>query len=293
MRHEGRLEGKLEGKTALITGAGRGIGRAIALGFAAQGARLALAARTSGELEETARQISENNGEPARETLVIPVDVTDETGVEDMVKQTLDRFGGIDILVNNAGIGGPVGVMQDNDVDSWIQTMQVNVIGLYLCSRAVIPAMVRNGGGKIVNLAGAGANNGWAYLSAYCASKAAVVRLTEVLSLELAEQNIQVNALGPGSIDTQMWQELRDGAAEVNATEIYELGQRVTSGGGASLEDTVALAVFLAGDDSGALNGRLISAVADDFTNLAPQIPEIMASDTYTLRRVDLRSQQG
>ena len=93
-----------------------------------------------------------------------------------------------------------------------------------------------------------------AYLSAYCASKAAVVRLTEVLSLELAEQNIQVNALGPGSIDTQMWQELRDGAAEVNATVIHELGIRVTSGGGASLEDTVALAVFLAGDDSGELS---------------------------------------
>jgi len=126
------------------------------------------------------------------------------------------------------------------------------------------------------------------HLSAYCASKAAVVRLTEVLSLELAEQNIQVNALGPGSIDTRMWRELRDGAAAANATAIYELGQRVTSGGGASLEDTVALAVFLAGDESGRLSGRLISAVADDFTKLTPRISEIMASDVYTLRRVDL-----
>ena len=163
---------KLAGKTALITGAGRGIGRAIALGFAAQGARLALAARTAGELEETARQIAEMGGEPGTESLVIPVDVTDRSGVEDMVKQTLDRFTTIDILVNNAGIGGPIGVLQDNDIDAWIQTMQVNVIGLYLCCRTVIPAMVRQGGGKIINLAGAGANNGWAYLSAYCASKA-------------------------------------------------------------------------------------------------------------------------
>jgi len=166
--------------------------------------------------------------------------------------------------------------------------MQVNVIGPYLCCRAVIPAMVRQGGGKIINLAGAGANNGWAKMSAYCTSKAAVVRLTEVLSLELAEQNIQVNALGPGSIHTSMWDEMRDSAEAVNATAIYELGQRVTSGGGASLEDTVALAVFLAGDESGGLSGRLISAVADDLAELTPRIPEIMASDVYTLRRVDL-----
>ena len=284
---------KLAGKIALVTGAGRGIGRAIALGFAAQGARLALAARTVSELEETARQIAEISGEPGAGTLVIPVDVTDKAGVDSMVKRTLDRFTNIDILVNNAGIGGPVGVLQDNDISAWMQTLQVNVIGPYLCCRAVIPAMVRQGGGKIINLAGAGANNGWAYLSAYCASKAAVVRLTEVLSIELEEQNIQVNALGPGSIHTRMWEELRDGAADVNATDLHELGQMVTSGGGASLDDTAALAVFLAGDESGGLSGRLISAVADDFTNLASRIPEIMASDVFTLRRVDLGALQG
>ncbi len=284
---------KLAGKIALVTGAGRGIGRAIALGFAAQGARLALAARTVSELEETARQIAEISGEPGAGTLVIPVDVTDQAGVDSMVKRTLDRFTNIDILVNNAGIGGPVGVLQDNDISAWMQTLQVNVIGPYLCCRAVIPAMVRQGGGKIITLAGAGANNGWAYLSAYCASKAAVVRLTEVLSIELEEQNIQVNALGPGSIHTRMWEELRDGAADVNATDLHELGQMVTSGGGASLDDTAALAVFLAGDESGGLSGRLISAVADDFTNLASRIPEIMASDVFTLRRVDLGALQG
>ena len=287
------LEGKLQGKVAIVTGAGRGIGRAIALGYAVEGARLALAARTPDELEETARQIAEMSGGHPKDSLVIPVDVTDQSAVEDMAKQTLDQFGGIDILVNNAGIAGPIGMLQHNDTGAWVQTMQVNVIGPYLTCHAVIPTMVHQGGGKIINLAGAGANNGWANLSAYCTSKAAVVRLTEVLALELAHQNIQVNALGPGSIHTQMWEELRDGAAAVNATEIHELGQRVTNGGGASLEDTAALAVFLAGDESGELSGRLVSAVADNFTGLAPLIPEIMASDAYTLRRVDLRIPRG
>lgn len=259
------------------------------MGFAGQGARLVLAARTRSELDDTAGKANELGAE----SLVVPVDVTDPSQIEDLVKQTLDRFTNIDILVNNAGIAGPIGVLQDNDSGSWMQTMQVNVFGPYLCCRAVIPAMVRQGGGKIINLAGAGANNGWAYLSAYCTSKAAVVRLTEVLSLELAEHNIQVNALGPGSIHTDMWEELRDGAAAADATAIHELGQRVTSGGGASLEDTVALAVFLGGDESRGLSGRLISAVADDFTNLSPRIPEIMSSEAYTLRRVDLAKGTG
>jgi NAD(P)-dependent dehydrogenase (short-subunit alcohol dehydrogenase family) len=115
-----------------------------------------------------------------------------------------------------------------------------------------------------------------------------VVRLTETLALELEGANIQVNALGPGSIHTQMWEELRDSAHTAGDTQLYALGQRVTSGGGASLEHAAALAVFLASDASGTLSGRLISAVTDDFPNLPTQIQRIMASDALTLRRVDL-----
>jgi 3-oxoacyl-[acyl-carrier protein] reductase len=142
--------------------------------------------------------------------------------------------------------------------------------------------------GKIINLSGAGASNAWRHLSAYGASKVAVVRLTETLALELEGSNIQVNALGPGSIHTQMWEELRDRAHAVGDAQLYALGQRVTSGGGASLERAAALAVFLASNASGALSGRLISAVTDDFPNLSTQIQRIMASDALTLRRVDL-----
>ena len=140
---------------------------------------MALIARTPDELEETASQIAEMIGSQPEDSLVLPVDVTDQSAVEDMAKRTLDRFGRIDILVNNAGIAGPIGVLQNNDTSAWMQTMQVNVIGPYLTCRAVIPTMVSQCSGKIINLAGAGANNGWANLSAYCTSKAAVVRLTD------------------------------------------------------------------------------------------------------------------
>ncbi len=275
---------KLENRVALITGAGRGIGRAIALAYATEGARLALAARTRSELEHTAREAEALGAS----TCIVTVDVSDQYQVNAMVQTTLEQFGTIDILVNNAGIAGPIGPLHDNDVTAWVQTINVNLIGTFLCCRAVIPIMLRQNRGKIVNLSGAGATGAWRDLSAYTSSKVAVVRLTETLALELEGTNLQVNTLGPGSIHTHMWDQLRDGAEAANSTRIYELGQQVTSGGGASLEGAAALAVFLASDDAGALNGRLVSATMDDYVDVAPRLPELSASDVWTLRRVEL-----
>jgi 3-oxoacyl-[acyl-carrier protein] reductase len=274
----------LHERVALITGAGRGIGRAIALAYAAEGARLALAARTRSELEHTA-QAAQTRG---ASTCILQVDVSDQTQVEDMVRQTVTRFGTVDILVNNAGIAGPVGALHENDVAAWIRTVQVNLIGTYLCCRAVLPIMLAQNCGKIINLSGAGATNAWPHLSAYGVSKVAVVRLTETLALELQGTNIQVNALGPGSVHTQMWEELRDGAHTAGDAQLYALGQRVTSGGGASIDQAAALAVFLASEASGTLSGRLVSAVSDAFDHIPARIDQIMSSDTWTLRRVDL-----
>ena len=128
--------GQLHNRVALITGAGRGIGRAIALAYAQEGASLALAARTRRDLEQTAQ---EAQGLGAT-TCIVPVDVADPAQVEDLVRQTVGSFGTIDILVNNAGMTGPVGPLQETDVAAWIQTIQVNLIGTYLCCRAVLPS---------------------------------------------------------------------------------------------------------------------------------------------------------
>ncbi len=275
---------KLANQVAIITGAGRGIGQAIAQAYAREGARLVLAARSQAELEQTAAEIAKTGAQ----AIAVPTDVTDPAQAERLASAALTRFGRIDLLVNNAGISGPVGPLQDNDIAQWAETISVNLTGTFLVCRAVIPAMLKQGGGKIINLSGAGAANAWSNLSAYCASKAAVVRLTEVLAQELAPNNIAVNALGPGSVHTAMWDQITQDAARAGADFIHQLGLQVTSGGGAPIAECAELAVWLASQESANLTGRLISATTDDFRNLQPRIPEIMATDAATLRRIPL-----
>ena len=275
---------KLDGRVAVITGAGRGIGQAIALAYAREGAKLALAARSESELQEAVSAASELGAE----AIAVPTDVTSQEDTEQLASRAVERFGRIDVLVNNAGISGPIGPLQDNDVADWVSTISVNLTGTFLVCRAVIPAMLAQSSGKIINLSGAGATNAWSNMSAYCSSKAAVVRLTEVLAQELDGKGITVNALGPGSVHTGMWDKMTEQAAEAGADFIHELGLRVTSGGGASIDECAELAVWLASDESGALTGRLISAATDDFRGLPPRVAEIMAGDAYTLRRVGL-----
>ena len=273
---------KLDGQVAVITGAGRGIGRAIALAYAREGARLALAARGEADLERTVAAVTEAGGE----AIAIRTDATSQMATERLARRAVERFGRIDILVNNAGISGPIGSLQDNDIAEWVDTINVNLTGTFLVCRAIVPVMLEQGSGRIINLSGAGVANAWSNMSAYCSSKAAVVRMTEVLAQELEGKGITVNALGPGSVHTDMWEKMTEQAAEAGADFIHELGNRVLSGGGASIDDCAELAVWLASEESGALTGRIISAAADDFRNLAPKIPDIMAGDAYTLRVV-------
>ncbi len=275
---------KLDGQVAVITGAGRGIGRAIALAYAREGAKLALAARSEPELQEAISAVSELGAE----AIAVPTDVTSQKDTERLAHGVVERFGRIDVLVNNAGNSGPIGRLQGNDVADWVNTINVNLTGTFLVCRAVIPAMLGQSGGKIINLSGAGAANAWSNMSAYCSSKAAVVRLTEVLAQELEGRGIMVNALGPGSVHTGMWDRMTQEAAQAGADFIHQLGLRVTSGGGASMDECAELAVWLASDESGPLTGRLISAATDDFRGLPPRISEIMAGDAFTLRRVGL-----
>ena len=271
---------RLDGRVALITGGGRGIGQAIARAYAAEGAKLALAARTDSELQETATAIRDQHGS---DVITVITDVTDRAQVENAVAQTRQRYGVIDVLVNNAGNTGQIGPLWTLDPDRWANTIAVHVLGTYYGCRAAIPAMLERGRGRIVNMSGVGGPND----TSYDAAKTAIVNLTENLSVELAGTGITVNAISPGSIHTRMWEEVRDMALEAGDTELYEKGVVVTSGGGASIERAAQLAVMLGSDDCGNLSGRLIRAALDTFEDIPANVDSIMASDAYLLRRVD------
>ena len=271
---------RLDGRVALITGGGRGIGQAIARAYAAEGAQLALAARTDSELQETAANIRDQYGS---EVITVITDVTDRAQVENAVTQTLQRYGVIDVLVNNAGNTGQIGPLWTLDPDRWANTIAVHVLGTYYGCRAAIPPMLERGRGRIVNMSGVGGPND----TSYDAAKTAIVNLTENLSVELADTGVTVNAISPGSIHTRMWEEVRDMALAAGDTELYEKGVVVTSGGGASIERAAQLAVMLGSDDCGNLSGRLIRAALDTFEDIPTNVDAIMASDAYLLRRVD------
>ena len=271
---------RLEGRIVLITGGGRGIGRAIARAYAAEGARLALVARTAAELEETARLVNEQHG---AEAVTFVADVSNREEVDRAVAQALAHYGAIDVLVNNAGNIGPVNTVWNSDPEDWAHTIAIHLMGVFYGCHAVLPSMLERGQGRIVNMSGVGGPN----TTAYDAAKTAIVNLTENLALELRDTPITVNAISPGSIHTRMWEETRDLSLAIGDMTTYERGVQVTSGQGASIERAAELAVFLGSDDCGSLSGRLIRAFADRFEEFPDRVEEIMTSEAYLLRRVD------
>ena len=262
----GLNELSLEGKSAIVTGAGRGIGRAIALSLAEAGADVALAARTLSELEDLAAEI-QTLGSRA---FAVPTDVSDSSQVEYMVEATLKEFGSIDVLVNNAGInlrlplvplpdGVPDWLRVPRTPDSsitdveWQRVLSVNVSGVMYGCRAVAPHMLARESGKIINVSSVQAKAAVPYYSAYAVSKAAVNMLTRVLALEWAQHGIQVNALCPGSYDTDMaGDQWSDPAKAERAAAMIPMGRP------GDLRQLGMLAAYLASPASDYMTGQAV-----------------------------------
>ena len=203
----------LSGRVAIVTGGYHGIGRALAEGLAEAGSAVVLAARNYQRCLEACAAI----GKMGVKTFPIRCDITKREEVEDLVQKTVQEMGKINILVNNAGVGGsekPILKMSDED---WDYAVNTDLKGAFLCARAAVPEMIKQGGGKIINVASITAMIGIPNMSAYCASKAGLVQLTKVMALEFMHYNIQVNALCPGYFLTPMNQKFFES----------EIGQKV------------------------------------------------------------------
>jgi 3-oxoacyl-[acyl-carrier protein] reductase len=190
---------ELRDRTAIVTGAGKGIGRAIAHALAAEGVRVGLLARTRADLERVAREIGDAGGAAS----IATADVADRAAAESAVASLRAELGPIDILINNAGVAQFGGVL-DMDPDAWERMLRVNVLGTYYVTRAVLPEMIARRRGDIVNVASTAGEKGAANVSAYAASKAAVLRFTESLAAEVRRHDIRVTNLLPSTVNTEL-----------------------------------------------------------------------------------------
>ncbi len=271
----------IEGRVALVTGASQGIGKAIVSRLTAEGARVAFCARSGDDLRTAADELATTGAD----LLPLQADVSDNAQVARLVAHTLERFGQIDILVNNAAILGPIGPAWENDPVEWQATLAVNLVGTFLLCHAVVPTMIRAGGGKIINLSGGGAAGPFPRYSAYAASKAAVVRFTETLAVELAEHNIQVNAVGPGMVATRLHQQTLAAGDRAGPDYLRKTREEVARGG-VDPAIPAALVAFLASKKADRITGKFIHAVWDSWAGFDRHMDEIAQGDVYTLRRI-------
>src|SRR5262249_35531505 len=247
--------GKLESRVALITGASRGIGRAIARGFASEGAKVAVTARSEAELHSLVEEIRQNGGR----AMAIPADLTDALVPARVVRQVLRSLGTIDILVNNAGLGSSSQPRPVVDFDDafWHRTLALNLTAPYLLTKAVLPVLLAKKWGRIITVASINGKIGSLHGAAYAASKHGVLGLIRSVALEVARDGITVNAICPGPVHTEMNDRRVQYDADRLGVPFAELEARLTPIG-RRLEpaEIVPMAVLLASDESAAITGQ-------------------------------------
>jgi 3-oxoacyl-[acyl-carrier protein] reductase len=275
---------KLKGLNALVTGGSQGLGEAIAEHFLRAGANVVICARSEKELLATRDKLARLF--PAQKILAKPCDVADEAQVNALVEFALRELGPLHILVNNAGIYGPKGPTESVDLPAWRQAVEVNLFGVLLPCRAVIPHFKKAGRGKIIIISGGGATNPMPNISAYAASKAAVVRLMETLAEELRSFRIDVNAIAPGALATRLVDEILAAGPEQVGQAFFDKNKQWKEKGAAPLSLGAELAVHLASAQTDGITGKLISAQWDPWAKLHEHRDELAKSDIYCLRRI-------
>ncbi|MDR3476831.1 MAG: SDR family NAD(P)-dependent oxidoreductase [Gammaproteobacteria bacterium] len=276
---------KLAGRCAIISGANQGFGLEVAKHFVQEGANVMLCARNATTLKE-AQQKLQALAAPGVTVFAKQTDISKIAEVDALIAEAVAEMGKIDILVANAGVYGTKGPIEEIDWQEWSDAIDINLKGTVLQCRAVLPHFKKQQYGKIIILSGGGATKPMPFLSAYAASKAAVVRFAETLADEVANFGIDVNTVAPGALNTRLLTEVLDAGPEKVGQAFYDQSLKQQEKGGTPLETGASLCSFLAAGESDGITGKLISAVWDPWKKFPELAAELKQSDIYTLRRI-------
>jgi NAD(P)-dependent dehydrogenase (short-subunit alcohol dehydrogenase family) len=276
------MSGALEGRAALITGGARGLGLEIARAYLREGARIVICARSVAALAAAQEELAGAGGEVHAHA----ADVSVPEAAQELVAFAAEKLGGLDILVNNAGVYGPKGGIDEIVWAQWVRAIEINLMGSVLPARFALAYLRDADRGKVVQLSGGGATSPLPMLSAYAASKAAVVRFAETLAHEVADDGIDVNAIAPGALNTNMLDEVLEAGPDAVGEAFYAKAVQQRESGGTPLTRGADLAVYLGSRRSDGITGRLLSAVWDPWEELEQHAETLRESDIYTLRRI-------
>ena len=256
--------GLLEGRVAIITGASKGIGRALSLRFGREGARVVCAARSVDLVKETAAQVQAAGGQ----AIAVACDAAVEADVRRLVESGLQAFDRLDTLVNNAGDGGPTKRVQDYLMEDWRYTIDSCLTSSYLCTRFVVPEMIKAGGGAIVNISSGAGRRGLPFRIGYCSAKAGQVGMTYGMALELAPHNIRVNCVAPGAVEGDRIDRVIAGQAEARGMTVEALRkamiERAPLKRMVTADDIVDATVFFCSDMARSISGQVLSVNAGE-----------------------------
>jgi len=268
---------------ALVTGASRGLGKLFAGTLASAGAAVGLVARSAERLAEVRDELIDGGGN----AVAVAADVSDPEDLRVAVEEVSDQLGPIDVLINNAGVTGPVGAAWEVDPEGWWQTLEINLRSVYTCTSLVLPSMIARGQGRIISITSQAGVSRWPLVSGYAVSKAAVIKLTENLAVELKRAGVTVFSVHPGLLPIGLNEQALASRAPADSVEgkVYGwLRRELEEGRGAEPAEAARFVLRIAVGDCDALSGRHLE-VYDDLDALIERADAIRRGDLYTLRR--------
>lgn len=275
----------LTNKVIIVTGASQGLGRQIARRCVRLGAHIVITGRSKKRLKGITSELELLKSAGQK---IVPAcfDVQNIDDCAAVVNSAIQDLGSIHTLINNAGIWGQMGRFADEDIEAWLESINVNLIGSVYMIKSVLPHFQEINGGRIIQLSGGGATNPMPNFSSYAASKAGIVRFVESVAQEVVDHGIMMNCVAPGALDTKMLDEVLQAGPEKVGVNYYEAAQKRKLNGGASIEKILNLVTFLLSESSFGITGKLISAQWDNWSQLPRYMHDANFRDVFTLRRI-------